>query len=67
VRTKLDIYVLITVLEDATIHDVLMVYNKLARYDFIGVHWDEGDKKSLGFIIQFIMWIYLTITTASVV
>jgi hypothetical protein len=30
VRTKLDIYVLITVLEDATIHDILMVYNKLA-------------------------------------
>jgi hypothetical protein len=31
VRTKLDIYVLITVLEDATIHDILMVYNKLAH------------------------------------
>jgi hypothetical protein len=28
-RTKLDIYVFITVLEDATIRDVLMAYNKL--------------------------------------
>ena len=30
-RTKLDIYVFITVLEDATITDVLMAYNKLAH------------------------------------
>ena len=30
-RTKLDIYVFITVLEDATIRDVLMAYNKLAH------------------------------------
>ena len=30
-RTKLEIYVFITILEDATIRDVLMAYNTLAH------------------------------------